>query len=209
MFEGHTVRSFRDLSALKLASLWCTEQDFVQLRKVSKDSASKCSMLGTSQGWWHCNGSDDVPNVRPDHLRTAFTVALVRAPMCMVVVSCAQSPFPHMCCQLPAKPTLHFRLVGRPFGHHVGECWCVTAGLLVHNLSGQLTWTISTCCWQLRLSSDSVTCLLKHLWTVSCVNDTAAYLVRLLVHLDRCCRVGEKDARTACTHQIFPLRACF
>ena len=123
-------------------------------------NASRCSMPGTSQGWWHCNGSDDGPNVRPDHLRKAFTVALVRTLMCMTVVSCGQPSFLHMCCQHLAKLALHLRLVGRPFG----ECWCVTAGLLVHNLTGRLTWTISTCWWQLRLSSGSVTCFLKHLW---------------------------------------------
>ena len=35
--EGRMVRSFRDLNAVKLASFWCTERDFVQLRKVSKN----------------------------------------------------------------------------------------------------------------------------------------------------------------------------
>ena len=112
-----------------------------------------------------------------------------------------------MCCQLLAKLALHLRLVGRPFGHHGDECWCVTGGLLVHNLTGRLTWTISTCCWQLRLSSGSVTSLLKQLWIFICVGDTSACLVRWLVHLVRCCCVG-KNARTACTHQILPLRSC-
>ena len=56
-------------------------------------NASRCSMPGTSQGWWHCNGSDDGPNVRPDHLRKAFTVALVRTLMCIMVESCVQPSF--------------------------------------------------------------------------------------------------------------------
>ena len=62
-------------------------------------NASRCSMPGTSRGWWHCNGSDDGPNVRPDHLRAAFIVALVRTPMCMVVVSCASSHVLPASCQ--------------------------------------------------------------------------------------------------------------
>ena len=83
-------------------------------RTKSCYNASRCSMPGTSRGWWHCNWLDHGPNVRHDHFRTAFAVSLIRTLMCKVVVSCVQSPFPHMCCQLPAKPALHPRFVDVP-----------------------------------------------------------------------------------------------
>ena len=143
------VRSFRDLNALKLASIWCSERDFVQLRKVSKD--------------WHRTFEhvpDEVVLQRIEQQHAGYFARMV-AP---------HHPFPHMC--LPAS--CQTCIASAPCWSSLWASWwrvlvCTQLVYLFTTSPVSSRGSLSTCCWRLRSSSCSVTCLLKHLWTSICV----------------------------------------
>ena len=105
--------------------------------------ASSCSMPGTSREWWHCNGSENGPNVRPDCLRATSIVALEHAPMCMVVAFRVLSPCFSLVIErfLPHPHRISALLVDS-MGIMVAGAGGYSAGLLVDNPFSGLPWII-------------------------------------------------------------------
>ena len=100
-------------------------------------------MPGTSREWWHCNGSEDGPNVRPDCLRAASIVALEHAPMNMVVVFHVLSPFFSLVIErFLSNPHRISALLVVSMGIVVAGAGVYSAGLLVDNLFSGLPWII-------------------------------------------------------------------
>ena len=157
LLESRMVRSCRDLSALKFASIWCSEGEFVRLRRVSKDwhrtfehvpdevvlrrielqhagYFARMVALQWVRKWTQC---------RPDCLRATSIVALKHAPMCMVVAFRVLSP----CFSLVIERFL-------PHPHRIGVLLVdsisilvagaggYSAGLLVDNSFSGLEWII-------------------------------------------------------------------
>ena len=99
-------------------------------------------MRGTSRKWWHCNGSEDGPNVRPDCLRTTSIVALEQ-PMSMIVVFRVLSPFFSLVIEriLP-KPHRISALLVVSMGIMMAGAAVYSAGLPVGRFFSGLPWII-------------------------------------------------------------------
>ena len=105
--------------------------------------ASSCSMPGTAREWWHCNGSEDGPNVRLDCIRATSIVALKHASMSMVVVFRVLAPVFSLviACFLPNLHRISALLVVS-MGIMVAGAGVYSAGLPVDNLFSGLPWII-------------------------------------------------------------------
>ena len=150
------VRSCRDLSALnsrpfgarKTNSFVCGESRRTGIvhssmyQTKSCCEASSCSMPGTSREW-HCNGSENGPNVRTDCLRATSFVAFEHAPMCMVVAFRVLSPSFSLVIErfLPHPHRISALLVDS-MGIMVAGAGGYSAGLLVDNPFSGLPWII-------------------------------------------------------------------